>query len=259
MSLVNNIDKAFKENIARNYEGLSHNATGVYIKLGDLNIALLDKNCKVMENRMSELSEPIRRELSGQYDSSEELMKAFVARAKSEIESFFVQVAESWIDGLKAKAEAESRIVAVYEQRNMVDFIQDSGFKNNARNKRAEITETIKSFGINLKVEYVQSAEVNRFKLMLEDCMAKYDSIVEAYDTFLVLMKDMVELTKKVKNSKSANPNASAKALENLSLINEISYEDMQLLPTKINLDLEKQKQLLTVSLSKAEFINLLK
>lgn len=256
MNLVNNIDKVFQDNIAKNYEGISSDSNGVFITLADLRIPLLDKNGRTVDNRLSELSEAIRLELSGLFDTTPELMKAFVDRAEAEINAFFVQIALSWVDSLKAKVASEQKILEVYESRKMIDFIPDSGFKTKAPNKAVELNNFANSIGINDHVSYDNAAEIKNLKSELDNCKNRYENIVSAYNIFLLVMKDMVDLTLQVKRAKSSDAQKKDNAIKNLDIINQISYTDMRQVPDTAKVSLELAKKLLTAEMSPADFLS---
>jgi hypothetical protein len=259
MSLVNNIDTVYKSKVTQEFEGLVTSDQGVFIILGGQQIPLLNAQGQVAQNRLTELSEPIRDELRGQYADAASLMTAFTKRVQQEIDLYFVNLVKEIINTIQAKIKSEQKILDIYESRIMMDFLSDTSFKTQVGRKVQDLEEFMNEHSLNKISRQQNDPVILNLQVALTDIIQRHRMIFEVWNNFQSVMSIMMDLTKKVKVSAQTPVAIKDRAINNLKLVSEITFQEMAEIPNMSGLSSELQKQLLTTTMTKADLIQALK
>lgn len=248
MSLVQHLDKKVQYKIEEEFQGFHFNENGLYISL-DNDYPLMERKGAILvpiDGLYYELVEGVRSDAKSGADNEEDFMKNMVKLLNQEISSFFEERFELHKVVIENELKSHQKILSVYENRNMFDFMDDSSFKKNIQNKDDQIDDFIqKNFG---KIPGGEDSERGEFLAKFNEVKDRYAEIRDAFNEFQSLMKVFIELTSKVKKSNAPDENKEV-ITKNLSLMKDISYEQMRNISSK-NFSPDLQKKLFMEEMS---------
>lgn len=259
MSVITSIYKPAQDKLKNEFEGISQNLKGVFLQVGGINVPMVNDQGQVQESLYQELAEQVRNDIRGQYNNNQDFFPLYAKQLQKEVNAFFALMALQVQSTIKARIDSENRILAVYEQRKMIDFLHDSSFKKHKGNKPSELEDFKQQNYLNPNVSFDNQPEIDLLLQDLNNCAQRYSVIDEAYDCFINIMRDLVTLTNKVNTSKNANETIKSTVINNLTLLNELTFDDMQAIGPIFSVSVEAQKQLFVKPLTKVEFIQVLK